>query len=291
MMEEQDAAHVVVRQYMRDTRPSSTNWADIVDRSVTYTPKDSNSKLVVTYSDTIGTYYWSWGSSTGCGTRLLVNNKNIDSFQYTQHVKGDLGWRIFPMSMSWTIDSKYVTKGQRLAIKLQNQKRLHSCLYGWSNNQVHNALTVEEITPERQKNMAVTAAKSLTDVSVNSYRQWSNVDKRTVKYTKKDADSVVKVTLADNVGYSHRSHSTACRWRVLANGKEHEMRPKWLHSTPRGGWQLNPNVMVWVCKSCPKGALTFQLQVYRDSGANSCRFGWGGASGYFSVEEIQSPTA
>lgn len=288
MAEEVDPDTVSVRQFMRDNRPSSTSWTNIADRTLSYTPKDDNSKLIVTYHDTLGTYYWSYGSGAGCSTRLLVNNVAIDSNQYQQQIKGDAGWRIMPYTVSWVIESKYVKKGTKLTLQLQSRRGLQGCLYGWANGQTHNSLAVEEITPERQKSMMITTAKALKYRALSG-RTWSNVPLRALAFDKKDADSVVKITLSENIGYQHRQSSTACQFRVMVNGKSYDMTPKRLHGTPGGGRHAMPTMMVWVCTTCPKGKQTYQVQVYVDWGANSCEFGYASESGYYSIEEIAKP--
>jgi len=298
IVEELDATMMVERRNMGEKQVKSANWETIADRRVIYTPKADGSLLEVTLSDAIG-LQMATSARDGCTTRLVMNGQDVSPNKYyvqqSENFKNKI--RLQPQTFTWRIPAASVKKGTKYTFDIQNKKGAGAakCYYGWKKDLVENVLYVEEITTAKQAMSATTKLNSFTDVRATS-TGFADVKGRTVAYTKKEANSVMKITLSDNLGWDGSGRSSwSCILRVLVNKKTYNIREMTSHSTSARGLHVQPKTLTFVCTSCPKGSNVYQLQVRRDrnNGAKQCILGGvkAGTPGFLKVEEIQAPLA
>ena len=107
-----------------------------------------------------------------------------------------------------------------------------------------------------------------------------------MEYTKQHDKSLLKITLTDSTGMEMKAHTMGCQTRLYANGKPYDMKEKITHAGTKTGWRIQGTNQVWLCKTCPKTKITFQIMSKMGAGAKSCLFGWPTRVGFLQVEEI-----
>ncbi len=90
---------------------------------------------------------------------------------------------------------------------------------------------------------------------------WGNIPGRAVSHTKQFAETMIRVTYMDTLGFHAVCGSTACRWRLLVDGNSLAgTREYWSHSSSANGWRIFPIKLVWY-PTVSAGAHTYTIQV------------------------------
>ncbi len=119
---------------------------------------------------------------------------------------------------------------------------------------------------------------------------WSNLPGRDVTFNKRRADTVLRVTWQDVLGYHMVGHGWGCRWRLTIDGAVHD-RAVNSHTSTARGWRIQPIQQEWIVQGLGAGNHRYRIQLYRpDSNTSSeCLAGWpnGDTHNFIAVEEVE----
>jgi len=115
-----------------------------------------------------------------------------------------------------------------------------------------------------------------------------------------DPSKYVKVSYYDTIGfYQNGRQSTACRWRMLINGRAY--REHWSHAMNRNGWRIYPMTMFNVYTnteisgssegkwySNPDTTYDWRIESCRQGGASSCVAGYSNVENGVTFQEIDT---
>ncbi len=138
---------------------------------------------------------------------------------------------------------------------------------------------------DRTQTWAITQGP-FTDVRPAS-NSFIDVQGRTVTYTKKSPNSLLRVTYEDSFGFLMSSHNPSCYWRITMDGNPVGLQ-KWHHSSTATGWRIWTGNEQWMLANIPTGSHTFQVQAALGPGASQCLNGWsqGSIEAFLLVEEL-----
>jgi hypothetical protein len=133
----------------------------------------------------------------------------------------------------------------------------------------------------------------LGDVRVNSTvvpaSTWYSLPNRGLGFTKRYADSKLRITYQDTLG-GHGRFYGGCEWRILLDGNEIMFFSDGDIDRPNDTWHMSSSAHVaWASPAA--GAHTVQVQNRGNRGAwgqgtNECLQGWNNTGNFLSVEEI-----
>ncbi len=119
---------------------------------------------------------------------------------------------------------------------------------------------------------------------------WDNLPGRDVTFAKRRADTVLRVTWQDVLGYHMVGHGWGCRWRLTIDGAVHD-RSVNSHTSTARGWRIQPIQQEWIVQGLAAGNHRYRIQLYRpDANSTSdCLAGWpnGDTHNFIAVEEIE----
>lgn len=136
-----------ITQNMGDQRPNSPSaYANIPERTVTYTKLSGTSAVMVTLSDSFG-FYMNGTQSTACVWRVTVDGQTIGREKYS-HSSLATGWRIWSGSFQWYLTG--ISAGPhtfqiQVNGPLAGATAASGCLNGWSGGSQENFLMVQEM--------------------------------------------------------------------------------------------------------------------------------------------------
>jgi hypothetical protein len=125
-----------------DVRNTSSSYADLTGRTVTYVKQSPGTLLKVTYEDTFG-INMTGINNTACQWQLLMDGTPVGR-QHSSHSSAATGWRIWPGNLQWALPS--VSAGAHtFQVQAAMSTGASSCLNGWINGSQENFLLVEEM--------------------------------------------------------------------------------------------------------------------------------------------------
>lgn len=114
---------------------------------------------------------------------------------------------------------------------------------------------------------------------------WRDVPGHSMRFTKRDPNSVVRVNAMFSGGYTITCHGSTAAWRLMIDGVEHGVFQG--HGSTRNGWRMQPFDYTWFVKNIPVGTHTAHLQVIKHGCSADVRTGWpNGSEDHITVEEI-----
>ncbi len=73
---------------------------------------------------------------------------------------------------------------------------------------------------------------------------WSSIPQRSISHTKRLADTIIKVTYYDTLGWITVGHGSGCNFRLLVDGVP-AGREMWTHGSTGNGWRIHPSKLMW----------------------------------------------
>ncbi|MCB9551126.1 MAG: hypothetical protein R3F65_21380 [bacterium] len=266
-VEEIPPSNIAIARHFSDTRHTPDGWSDLPERAITVDKASDDSLIQITYQDVLG-YHMTGGQSWGCRWRLTMNGQAVDR-AFSTHTSSASGWRIDPRNLTWVLDD--VRRGRytfRIQVYRPNAGSASQCLAGWSNGDTVNSLTAREL-----ERTAVALRRHMSDTRVTP-GGWTDIPEREVVH-RKSANTTVRVTYMDDIGYHMVGHGWGCRWRLTIDGNGWG-RPINSHTSTAGGWRIDPMRMEWIVPGLPAGNHTYRVQLYRPDGGTTseCLAGW-----------------
>ncbi len=280
------APTVAVERWMDDSRLTPAAWADLPGRELRVSKRGANSLLKVSYQDVLGISMAA--ANDACSWRLTLDRVPVE-LEFRSHSAAVSGWRIHPTHLTWYLENieagEHILRVQVLRVSAAASE----CLAGWISGEVGNFLSSEEVTAG-----AVGITRHMEDSRLTP-ASWTNLPGRTVTFAKRDAGSLLQVSLYDVLGYLMTGRAGwGCRWRLLMDGNPASLSFSG-HSSNASGWRIWPTTLIWTLNAVPAGQHTFQVQVYRpDSNTCSqCLAGWpnGNTGNSLVVREISAAGA
>lgn len=277
--------------------PAANRWFNVRDRLLFYKIKDANSKLIVTYSDTIGQRMA--GDSRGCSYRLTYNGKPLGKDLMSSGTTSRYRYGLEFNSLSWVMDNTALRLGKGAAVRLQLQAHRSggamSCTFGfpYKSNTFHvrevaggpkfYAGTRTPVLPESFASFGpgITSVSNLDrfgDWEQRTKGKWQDIPGRTLTVRKMDRSSQLMVTYQDTIGYYSRNNvnTEACRVRMVVNGRNQGVKHVSFRAFKVTGWHMKARSLKFVTKFMDmKGKATIKFQSYNLRGNSyPCVFGW-----------------
>ena len=142
----------------------------------------------------------------------------------------------------------------------------------------------------RSQASKVSAARLTLKNDSQGTDQTSAIPKRTLKFTKKSASSLLKVTYADNLRVY--GNGKWCRWTIKIDGRDCSV-PIYntKYTTATSDNDHTPHAIMGTCQGISAGSHTMTIMLWRNSGAD-CYTGWsasGARDAYFMEAEEINP--